>query len=162
KKQGVLASRLAQYHKGVKQIANNSGGAAWERFQHTLALFEKYGQQYGFDPLLLAAQGYQESQLRQEAHSRVGAIAVMQLMPATGRSLRVGDIRALEPNIHAGAKYLDQLLTRSFPNAPFSAQNRALFAFAAYNAGPANLAKMRTAALARGLDPNQWFNHVEV
>ena len=108
KKQGVLASRLAHYHKGVKQISHNSGGAAGERFQHTLALFETYGRQYGFDPLLLAAQGYQESQLRQEAHSRVGAIGVMQLVPATGRALQVGDIRAVEPNIHAGAKYLDQ------------------------------------------------------
>jgi len=162
KKQGVLASRLAQYHKGVKQLANNSGGAAWERFQHTIALFETYGRQYGFDPLLLAAQGYQESQLRQEAHSRGGAIGVMQLLPATGRAMQVGDIRALEPNIHAGAKYLDQLMTRYFPDAPFSDQNRALFAFAAYNAGPANLAKMRTAAATRGLDSDQWFNHVEV
>ena len=160
-KQGGLAARLAQYHKGVKQIATNSG-AAWARFQHTIALFEKYGRQYGFDPLLLAAQGYQESQLRQEARSRGGAIGVMQLLPATGRALQVGDIRGLEPNIHAGAKYLDQLLTRSFPDGQFSAQNRALFAFAAYNTGPANLAKMRTAARARGLDPDQWFNHVEV
>src|SRR5499427_3321036 len=149
KKEGVLASRLAQYHKGVKQISNNSGGAAWERFQHTLALFETYGRQYGFDPLLLAAQGYQESQLRQDAHSRVGAIGVMQLLPATGRALQVGDIRAIEPNIHAGAKYLDQLMTRYFPNAQFSDQNRTLFAFAAYNAGPGNLAKMRTAASTR-------------
>jgi len=162
KQQGLLASRLMQYHKGVKQLANNSGGAAWERFQHTIALFETYGRQYGFDPLLLAAQGYQESQLRQEAHSRGGAIGVMQLLPATGRAMQVGDIRALEPNIHAGAKYLDRLMTRYFPDAPFSDQNRALFAFAAYNAGPANLAKMRTAAATRGLDSDQWFNHVEV
>src|SRR5215813_12015643 len=161
KKEGVLTSRLAQYHKGVKQISNNSGGAAWARFQHTIALFETYGRQYNFDPLLLAAQGYQESQLRQEAHSRVGANGVMQLLPATGRALQVGDIRALEPNIHAGAKYLDQLMTRYFPDAPFSAQNRALFAFAAYNAGAGNLAKMRVAAT-RGLDPDQWFNNVEV
>src|SRR5262249_43990112 len=136
-------------------------GAAWARFQHTIALFETYGRQYNFDPLLLAAQGYQESQLRQEAHSRVGANGVMQLLPATGRALQVGDIRALEPNIHAGAKYLDQLMTRYFPDAPFSAQNRALFAFAAYNAGAGNLAKMRVAAT-RGLDPDQWFNNVEV
>src|SRR5215471_14452749 len=130
KKEGVLASRLAQYHKGVKKISNNSGGAALERFQHTIALFETYGRQYGFDPLLLAAQGYQESQLRQDAHSRVGAIGVMQLMPSTGRSLHVGDIRTIEPNIHAGAEYLAQLITHDFSDAQFSDQNRTLFAFA--------------------------------
>src|SRR5262249_22426946 len=112
--------------------------------------------------LLLAAQGYQESQLRQEAHSRVGAIGVMQLLPATGRSLQVGDIRALDPHIHPGGKYLAHLMTRCFPNAQFSAENRALFAFAAYNAGPANLAKMRTAAPTRGFDPDKWFNNIEV
>ena len=48
------------------------------------------------------------------------------------------------------------------PNAQFSDQNRSLFAFAAYNAGPGNLSKMRTAAQTRGLDPDQWFNNVEV
>ena len=35
-------------------------------------------------------------------------------------------------------------------------------AFAAYNAGPENLAKMRTVAPTRGLDPDQWFNNIEV
>jgi soluble lytic murein transglycosylase-like protein len=49
-----------------------------------LSLFEKYGKKYGFDPLMLAAQGYQESQLDQSARSHVGAIGVMQIMPATG------------------------------------------------------------------------------
>ena len=34
---------------------------------------------------MLAAQGYQESQLDQEARSHVGAIGVMQIMPATGK-----------------------------------------------------------------------------
>src|SRR5262245_5242788 len=55
KKQGVLAYRLAQYHKGVKQIVNNRGDAALKRFQDIIALFETYSQQYRFDPLMLAA-----------------------------------------------------------------------------------------------------------
>ena len=37
---------------------------------------------------------------------RVGAIGVMQVMPATGKELAVGDIRQLEANIHAGVKYM--------------------------------------------------------
>ena len=111
---------------------------------------------------MLAAQGYQESQLRQEAHSHVGAIGVMQIMPATGNQLRVGDIRSIEANIHAGAKYMDQLMTRYFPDAQFNETNRTLFAFAAYNAGPGNMSKIRKEAEKRGLDPDQWFNHVEI
>jgi hypothetical protein len=36
-----------------------------------------------------------------------------------------------------------------------------LFAFAAYNAGPARVAGLRKQAVAQGLDPDRWFNHVE-
>ncbi len=50
----------------------------------------------------MAAQGYQESQLNQDAKSQVGAIGVMQVMPATGKELNVGDITQIEANIHAG------------------------------------------------------------
>jgi membrane-bound lytic murein transglycosylase MltF len=111
---------------------------------------------------MLAAQGYQESQLNQDAKSHVGAIGVMQLMPATGAALKVGDIRILEPNIHAGAKYMDHLMTTYFSDADFSEGVRPLFAFASYNAGPGNVARMRKEAEKRGLDPNQWFNNVEL
>ena len=125
-------------------------------------LFQKYGEKYNFDPLMLAAQGYQESQLNQQAKSHVGAIGVMQIMPATGAELKVGDIRVTEANIHGGAKYMDQLMTRYFKDVDFSPANRALFAFASYNAGPGNIAKMRKEAEKRGLDPDKWFNNVEL
>ncbi|NTV43428.1 MAG: transglycosylase SLT domain-containing protein, partial [Syntrophobacteraceae bacterium] len=94
--------------------------------------------------------------------SPVGAIGVMQVMPATGHGLKVGDIRVTESNIHAGAKYMDQLMTRYFKDARFDEQTRTLFAFASYNAGPGNISKMRKEAEKRGLDPNRWFNNVEI
>ncbi len=162
KKQGVIPYRQRQYLKTIKALYNASGSEDQQRFQSIIALFEKYGQKYSFDPLMLAAQGYQESTLDQNKKSHVGAIGVMQIMPATGRSLKVGDIRVTEANIHAGAKYMDQLMTQYFKDANFNEQNRTLFAFASYNAGPANISKMRTAAKNRGLDPDQWFNNVEV
>jgi membrane-bound lytic murein transglycosylase MltF len=142
-KTGVADYRLASYIKRVRQLKDPTGTTEWRRFQDTIAIFEKYGRQYDFDPLMLAAQGYQESQLNQHAKSAVGAIGVMQIMPATGAGLRVGDIRKIEPNIHAGAKYMDQLMTRYFPDAKFSEGNRPLFAFASYNCGPGNVAKAR-------------------
>jgi membrane-bound lytic murein transglycosylase MltF len=161
-KQSVAEVRLKQYMQGIKQIHNNAESAELSRFNQTVALFAKYGQQYDFDPLMLAAQGFQESQLDQQAKSRVGAVGIMQLMPATGKELNVGDIRIAESNIHAGAKYLDRLMTRYFQGAHFSAVDRPLFAFASYNAGPGSIAKMRKEAAARGLNPDVWFNNVEI
>jgi membrane-bound lytic murein transglycosylase MltF len=162
KTHGSVQYRVAMAGKRVQRLRDSSQGAEWERFQDTLAFFDKYGRQYGFDPLLLAAQGFQESQLNQNAKSHVGAIGIMQIMPATGKELRVGNIRVAENNIHGGAKYMDQLMTRYFKDAHFSETDRSLFAFAAYNAGPGNIAKMRAEAGRRGFDPDKWFNHVEI
>jgi membrane-bound lytic murein transglycosylase MltF len=133
KKQGVIPYRQQQYMKRIKQLHDPTGSEDSKRFQETIALFEKYGMQYRFDPLMLAAQGYQESQLNQDAKSHVGAIGIMQVMPATGESLKVGDVKITESNIHAGTKYVDQLMTRYFPDAKFRESNRPLFAFASYN-----------------------------
>jgi membrane-bound lytic murein transglycosylase MltF len=161
-KQGVVAYRMSSYMKRVKEMKDPTAGAEYRRFRETVALFEKYGARYGFDPLMLAAQGYQESQLNQAARSHVGAIGVMQIMPTTGQQMNVGDIRHIEANIHAGAKYMDHLMRQYFAGAHFSEGNRPLFAFASYNCGPGNVARARREAEKRGLDPNKWFNNVEV
>ncbi len=162
KKYGTMGGRLQkEYMRRVKSLHNATTSEGEKRFEALIALFTKYGKQYNFDPLMLAAQGYQESQLSQSARSPVGAIGIMQLMPATGKELKVGDIQQPEPNIHAGAKYMDQLMSKYFSDADFDEQNRTLFAFASYNCGPGNIAKMRKEAEKRGLDPNQWFNNVE-
>lgn len=161
-KNGVVNYRLVQSMKRVKQLQDPTKSSEWKRFESTLDLFEKYGDKYGFDPMMLAAQGYQESQLDQAARSHVGAIGVMQLMPATGAEMKVGDITKIEQNIHAGTKYMDQLMTRFFSDAKFSPGNRPLFAFASYNAGPGNISKARKEAAKRGFDPDKWFNNVEI
>jgi membrane-bound lytic murein transglycosylase MltF len=160
-KQGVADYRMRSYMSKVKELKDPTASAEYKRFTQTLALFQKYGNQYGFDPLMLAAQGYQESQLNQNAKSHVGAVGVMQLMPQTGQQMKVGDIHTTEANIHAGAKYMDQLMS-TFSDAHFSEGNRPLFAFASYNCGAGNVSKARKTAESRGLDPNKWFNNVEL
>ena len=141
-------------------------GAAAEqgrkRFAAVTTLFRKYGAKYNLDWMLMAAQGYQESRLDQNAKSHVGAIGVMQVMPATGAELNVGDITVVEPNVHAGVKYIRQVIDRNFANEPMDDVNKALFAFAAYNCGPGRVRSLRREATARGLDPNVWFNNVEL
>jgi membrane-bound lytic murein transglycosylase MltF len=83
-------------------------------------------------------------------------------MPATGKDLKVGDISQLEPNIHAGVKYMRFMIDRYYANEPMTALDKALFTFAAYNAGPGRIAQLRKEAAKRGLDPNRWFYNVAV
>jgi membrane-bound lytic murein transglycosylase MltF len=135
---------------------------AWSRFIAMRPIFEKYGQQYGLNPLFLASFGFQETMLNQSLISPTGAIGVMQLMTATGEAMNVGDIHNLDPNIHAGAKYLSQLATQYYKKEDFNKNNLALFAIASYNMGPANINKARKEAQIRGFDPNQWFLNVEI
>ena len=162
KKHHLIEQSIVAFNQGIKQIHNNTSDQDWQRFSEMLKLFEKYGDQYRFDPLMLAAQGYQESKLKQNTRGTSGAIGVMQVLPSTGQSLRVGDIRQLEPNIHAGTKYLDDLMDRYFNDTDFTEDDRALFAFASYNAGPGTINRLRREAEKRGLDANRWFNNLEL
>ncbi|MDH7463169.1 transporter substrate-binding domain-containing protein [Chitinophagaceae bacterium 26-R-25] len=162
KKLGAIPYRLKKYYGQVKYLQDptNSGNA--KRYKEIMQLFEKYGRQYDFDPLMLAALGFQESRLDQSNRSSVGAVGIMQLMPATGAAMKVGNITVTEPNIHAGAKFINMLVTKYFQDAHFDEFNRSLFAFASYNAGPAKIEKLRKAAAARGLNPNVWLGSVEI
>jgi membrane-bound lytic murein transglycosylase MltF len=85
----------------------------------------------------------------------------MQVMPATGKELNVGDITKTEANIHAGVKYMRFVVDQYFKDEPMDQLNKGLFAFASYNAGPARVRQLRREAAKRGLDPNVWFGNVE-
>ena len=159
---GSRATRIRNYPAYLVQLGHATSDADWKRFQSTIALFRKYAPRYGFDPLIVAALGYQESRLDQGARSSVGAIGVMQLMPETGQILEVGDITELEPNIHGGIKYLRQLRSRAVTGGAPDEQNQTLFALAAYNCGPGRVAELRAEAPKLGLDPDVWFGNVEL
>ena len=153
---------LQKYLKNVSYVKSATSEADVRRFREVIGLMRKYGDEYGLDYLLMAAQGYQESGLDHGRRSQVGAVGVMQVMPKTGAELKVGDIRELEPNIHAGVKYVRFMMDRYYADEPMDQLNKALFTFASYNAGPARIRQLREKAAARGLDPNKWFNNVEV
>ena len=145
---------LQKYLKNVSYAKSATSAADVQRFREVIGLMRKYGDQYGLDYLLMAAQGYQESGLDHARRSQVGAIGVMQVMPKTGAELKVGDIRQLEPNIHAGVKYVRFMMDRYYADEPMDALNKGLFTFASYNAGPARVRQLREKAAARGLDPD--------
>jgi len=134
------------------------------KFVETIGFIRRHATAYDFDPVLIAAQGYQESSLDQSERSDAGAIGIMQLMPATARdpNVDIPDIEVAERNIEAGVKYLRHLRDAYFSDPAITPFDQACFAFAAYNAGPGNIRKARTRAASMGLDPDVWFGHVEV
>jgi membrane-bound lytic murein transglycosylase MltF len=82
-------------------------------------------------------------------------------MPATGKELNVGDIAEIEPNIHAGVKYMRFMMDQYIKDEPMDNLNKGLMTFASYNAGPGRVRQLRREAEKRGLDPNVWFGNVE-
>ena len=150
-----------RYLVSTKYAKNATSEEERKKFQTLVSFFRKYSDEYGMDYLLMAAQGYQESQLNQGAKSAVGAVGVMQVMPATGKEQGVGDISQVDPNIHAGVKYMWFMRDRYFKDEPMDDLNKGLFTFASYNAGPARIRQLRKEAAERGLNPNVWFGNVE-
>jgi membrane-bound lytic murein transglycosylase MltF len=152
---------MTRYLKNVRYVKNAASAQERKKFLDLVSYFRKYGDQYDVDWVLMAAQGYQESQLNQNAKSAVGAIGVMQVMPATGKDMKVGDITRTETNIHAGIKYMRWMIDNYYGDAPMTPLDKALFSFASYNAGAGRISQLRNEATKRGLDPNVWFHNVE-
>lgn len=152
---------LTRYLKNVKYVKNAASEEERKKFLALIQYLQKYGDQYNVDWVLMGAQGYQESQLNQNAKSSVGAIGVMQVMPATGKDMKVGDITEVEANIHAGIKYMRWMIDHYYGKEPMTELDKALFAFASYNAGAGRISQLRKQAAKRGLDPNVWFQNVE-
>jgi membrane-bound lytic murein transglycosylase MltF len=165
-KQGTLAGNVLinKYLKTTKWVRNARSDEDRERFARMADLFKKYAEEYSFDYLLMAAQGYQESGLDQSRRSRAGAIGVMQVMPATarGKAINIPNIEVLESNIHAGIKYDRWLADTFFDDPAVKPLDKALLALASYNAGPSRVRDLRRRAAEEGLDPNRWFNNVEL
>jgi membrane-bound lytic murein transglycosylase MltF len=152
---------LARYLKNAKYVKDAASDAERKKFLALTQYFQMYGDKYDVDWLLMGAQGYQESQLNQAVTSPVGAIGVMQVMPKTGKDLGVGDIAEVEANIHAGVKYMRLMIDQYYEKEPMTRLDKALFAFASYNAGAGRISQLRKEAAKRGLDPNVWFHNVE-
>lgn len=153
-----------RYFEKVQWIDDPTARAERDRLARYIDLFDEYANRYGFEPLAVAAQAYQESRLDHSLRSPRGAVGLMQVLPTTARDPNVGipDIEDAETNIHAGTKYLAFLRDRYFSDPELDGWNRTAFALAAYNAGPRKIREARAKTARMGLDPNQWFDNVEV
>ena len=154
-----------RYLRNTKWVDKATSKARMARFHQLDDIFRTYGGKYEIDYLLLAAQGYQESKLNQALRSPAGAVGIMQVIPryAAARPINIPDVTAnATANIHAGAKMLRHKVDRYFDDPAVDPVNRVLFALASYNAGPSRIAGLRKRAASQGLNPNVWFENVEL
>jgi len=154
--------QFQRFLEDTRWVSNPAAEKELARFRRLAGLFREYAGRYDLDWILLTAQGYQESRLDHSLRSPAGAIGVMQVLPSTGAEMEVGDVMELENNIHAAAKYVRFMIDRYYDDPQIPEQDRILLALASYNAGPRRVRELRSEARESGLDPNRWFDHVEV
>lgn len=157
----VIYNKYLDNSKWLKKALNPN---TVEQFNALAVLFEQYADQYKFDWLMISAQAYQESRFNNRLVSHMGAVGIMQVLPKTAKEpyINIKNFRQLEHNIHAGVKYMSFVHKRYFQKPEITKENQMYFSLAAYNAGPANVRKMRRMAVKHGYDPNVWFNNVEI
>ncbi len=124
-------------------------------------LAKKYALEHNLDWRLVVAQMWQESNFDPKAESYVGAQGLLQVMPQTAQEMGfTGPLFDPDDSVHAGTKYLNWVKDRFEDELP--ADEKLWFSLAAYNAGIGHLRDARALAKKLGLDPNKWFDNVEV
>ncbi|WP_434650421.1 transglycosylase SLT domain-containing protein [Pseudomonas sp. D1-2] len=132
-----------------------------QRLEKLRPVLQKHAQAQGMDWLNLAALAFKESALQPNARSGSGPTGLMQITPSAAQRVGVNDIRNLDGNVQAGAKYLAMIRRKFFASPKLNERERMAFVLAAYNMGPERVQGMRAEARRRGLNPNQWFFQVE-
>lgn len=141
-----VSTNYRVYYNSLKPANSNNSSNIGEDFSSVLnsavanketinldQIFAAAAEKYNVPVSLLKAVARAESNFNPNAQSRSGAQGIMQLMPATARSLGVTNSFDAEQNIMGGAKYISQMLKRF--------GNDTKLALAAYNAGPNNILK---------------------
>ncbi len=165
-RQGTLVGNvlIERYFGNLQRVRNATSDEGIDSLRPLLGYFQSSAAENDLQPLMLAAQAYQESGLDNSRKSSAGAVGIMQIKPATAadRNVGIADISAPADNIRAGAKYMRFLSDRYFSDQDMDKLQQWLFALAAYNAGPAKIQRLRRQAAAEGYDPNRWLDNVEV
>lgn len=149
-------ARLATYarNEGWDEFSLESTfrGGLWDHIElrfpvRYYSLFTRYGGKYKVNPITLMSLTRQESGFNPNAHSPVGALGLMQVLPSTASYMATlytlpyknrSDLFIAEKNIAIGSRYLSRLIRHY--------NNNRILAFAAYNAGPTMVAEWRRLA----------------
>lgn len=155
----ILLKRYTQDTSRVQRVRRAEHAHSLTRLRSS---FEEHAATYELDWVLLVAQAFQESRLGADTENSHGAVGIMQIKPASAAEAGVHDISTDDANIQAGAAYLRYLIDHYFDDPGLDSARQQLFAIAGYNAGPTRIRNLRRKTAAAGLDPNKWFDNVEV
>ena len=146
---GRFVSAASSIKKALPEIGTAEEGRVpdgWRRLYYPIeegGFLPERASEYSLDAAMLRGLVRQESVFDATAKSRAGAMGLMQLMPATAKSLSRSVLRSryrraflYDPGVNArlGAAYLRSLLDR-FDDSP-------VLALAAYNGGPTRIARL--------------------
>lgn len=162
--QGILNQLERRYFVDNRWVRRAPSQEEARQFLRLRKLFVEAASEFDLEWVALLSQGYQESRLDQSVRSRVGAIGIMQLMPATAAAppILLRGIERADVNVRAGAKYMRFLIDHYFSEPGLVAEERLRLALAAYNAGPGRVRQLRALTAQAGLDPNVWYGNVEI
>lgn len=148
-------------------LYNNNGDGEDFRLYNNVTRYDNYFSKYtkrNFGPAFnwhhFKAQAIAESRLKKNAKSHVGAIGLMQIMPATYEEIIKrhryikGSSNSPKWNIAAGISYNRSIWNLFKADRPF--QDRLNFTFGAYNAGKGNIIKAQKHAKRSGINPDLW------
>ena len=153
---------LVRLLKQENYVTTALTGGEREKFRNMVGVFRQYGERYEVDWLYLLALAYRESTLVQSSRSRTGAVGVMQIKPETARYVAVTNITNLNNNVHAGAKYVRYILDKYLNGVEAENTELMMLACLGYRVGPNRMKQLQDIAAAQGLDPNAWYQNVEL
>lgn len=122
--------------------------------------FKHYAESLGWDWRLLAALAYQESRFNPRARSWMGAVGLMQLMPATGRHFGARNLYDPRENLRAAAAFI-AWLEDYWGERIDDPQQRMRFILASYNVGQGHVEDARRLASVHQQDPDIWYGNVD-
>ena len=124
----LLTNPSTRVNANIYTAQTNSASEKITTREQIKNLVSRVAQKHGVDEKLVNALIKQESGFNPNAKSRVGAMGLMQLMPATAKGLGVTNPMDPEQNVEGGVKYLKSMLNKYNGNI--------ILALAAYNADP--------------------------
>lgn len=123
----TLTNAIQELSSANNNISELNSGSINSKAQ-ILDMVTMISDKYRVDDRLVKALIRQESGFNPNAKSKAGAMGLMQLMPATAKSLGVQNAFNPVQNVDGGVRYLKSMLERYNGNI--------ILALAAYNAGP--------------------------